>query len=345
MLFKFLRTFEVRLSRPLGPEVVSEFRLRRSLKLSNLFDRPVDESNFEKSVVDPTDSGVGVYYQSKGLTLSFPSMAQILVNGQTLHQPDAACLRTALTLAESRVPIHIRFPNQAELTIKSRESNREDAIKVFKNFAPFSWVLIGHLIVLTGMLINIGIRETPTLNRINLDRIETRVVGPNGGLVGAPSSPTTTPNTASLMKSLDQLIRRPIRGSGARYSGFSHELKTGPAEGHSERITFDAPEIEDLPELNISADEIRRALLSKETALQDCYNDVLIRDSSLQGRPQIVLDISQSGAVEAVSINYLTGRPQSLGELQQCFRKVLRSLRLPPANQAFAVTQTLILAH
>ena len=80
--------------------------------------------------------------------------------------------------------------------------------------------------------------------------------------------------------------------------------------------------------------------------LQDCYDDVLIHDSSIKGRPKLILQIVKNqGTVEDLEITNLKAKSKSLKSLRRCFLDAYRHAQIPQANQNFYVTYTLVMNH
>lgn len=103
---------------------------------------------------------------------------------------------------------------------------------------------------------------------------------------------------------------------------------------------------ENLKNLNISPTQIAAALSPVVPRLQECYEEVLLKDSSLSGNPKLWIDINEKGRVETVSIENLRSKKESsVDYLQSCFQKAYRNIRMPTQpNQAFSVTRTLLLS-
>jgi hypothetical protein len=97
--------------------------------------------------------------------------------------------------------------------------------------------------------------------------------------------------------------------------------------------------------LNLSEEEISKALRAVSSELRECYNQVLIRDTELKGKPQLVVDINQSGRVQSVELLGLRAKDSSLSQLRNCFFAAYRQVALRKPNQSFIVTQTIVLDY
>lgn len=97
--------------------------------------------------------------------------------------------------------------------------------------------------------------------------------------------------------------------------------------------------------LNLSDEVVAKALRSVSSELRECYNQVLIRDTTLKGKPQVVVDINLSGRVADLQLVGLTARDSSISQLRNCFLGAYRSVSLPKPNQSFVVTQTMVLEY
>lgn len=108
---------------------------------------------------------------------------------------------------------------------------------------------------------------------------------------------------------------------------------------------FDDQSLQAVPDLNIESQMIAKLLKPSLPKLQDCYDEILLRDSSLTGNPKLWIDFDIHGRVEAVDIeNLKSKKKETIRYLSRCFRGVYQNLQLPKKpNQAFSVTRTLIL--
>lgn len=97
--------------------------------------------------------------------------------------------------------------------------------------------------------------------------------------------------------------------------------------------------------LNLSDEEVAKALRSVSAELRECYNQVLIRDTTLKGKPQVVVDINTSGRVSGLQLVGLSARDASISQLRSCFLGAYRTVSLRKPNQAFVVTQTMVLEY
>lgn len=100
----------------------------------------------------------------------------------------------------------------------------------------------------------------------------------------------------------------------------------------------------EMSDLNISAQEIQKNLQPYFADLKDCYDDVLIRDSSFQGSPRLILRIDISGKISEIQIQEMDrARASSVQMLKQCFSGVFSKLRIPKPNQEFLVSRRMYL--
>jgi hypothetical protein len=119
--------------------------------------------------------------------------------------------------------------------------------------------------------------------------------------------------------------------------------KRGEAFSKSWSLTKEIMRSDSKP-LNLTDAQIQTALQKAYSKLKDCYEDLLIRDSSLQGQPELRIDVNALGKISDVHLFYLKAKPESLLDLRRCFAKAYAEIQMPKPNQDFQVIHTLVLS-
>lgn len=348
-------TFNIELRRPDGLSRSQSFPLRRSLNIGGFYEAWSASSASKTSVADYSDSGISVKPFSNAMQLSFPSTLDVNADGQNIFKstPTAEARRVTISQPGRAHELKFSFPNGAVLSVELDRPTKRDAVTAINELLPVGWVALAHLIALVLMTLSFSMPHTFRRDVVDVSQIDARVVSfQTGQPIGY--APTTQALDASAkqqmamkraLKSFNLQSTKPSL-TGKRFEGFADSAQaTDPSMKLAPRIGFAGPGGMDAPPLNVSEQEIARLLGGVNQQLKECYDDALIQDSSLQGRPQVVISIAKAGNVEDVGLNYVKGSSKSLSVLTNCFRSTIRKLKFPEANQAFAVTKTIVLTR
>jgi len=321
--------------------------LRKSLTLGGFFEAWSVTSSNHGHILRFSDSSICVEPRGRSLLLSFPSSLHVASERQEIFSPsDVSSIRRVTILQPSlERKLRFAFPNGSTLNICIEDSTKQDFVRAFKQGSPFAWVGLGHLAVLLLMMMSFMMppHSRPPNEVVDVSQITAQVVsGPSFEKIGSTAPASTESKLSQALSSFGQVRTRPS-STGRKFSGVSFEPKASVPS--SPLIKFNAPGGVEGPALNVSESEIAKVLSPAQSKLKECYDDALIQDSNLAGRPQIVITIAKAGHVEDVFLNYVKGSPKGLSVLKKCFHTTLSSLRFPAANQSFAVTQTLILTR
>ncbi|MBN8556019.1 MAG: hypothetical protein J0L93_11280 [Deltaproteobacteria bacterium] len=98
--------------------------------------------------------------------------------------------------------------------------------------------------------------------------------------------------------------------------------------------------------LNITDSQIAEALRPAYTKLKECYDDALLQEKTLRGKPELLIDISTDGTVSSIDIRQLNASSSTLAQLKRCFADAYRNVQLSSKpNQDFSVKHTLVLDY
>ncbi len=354
-ILSHFRTFRVSIQHSTGILKERIYPLARSLQIGGLIDdSSAQQAPGEMNVHDFADSSLQIRVFRKTLSISFPTRQQVAIDGEVAFDGLTACASNLQRMTLNRPwpceNLEFAFANGSVIHIHPQAASLEDFLAWIKSNSTPALVMVAHVMVLVLMGISFAMpsRSKTFLPDVSQVQVSLRY-SDTGGLVGAPTTGTVvTQEMAALQRSLKKFrISNTQSKPTEKFSGFASALAASSGgNGLSGRIGFSAAGVEkDSPPLNLSPQQLNAVFETVNPQLKECYDDVLVRDASLQGRPQVIVQVAQEGSVQNVGIQYLQGRSAALAMLQDCFQRTFRTVKFPKANQAFAVTQTLVLVR
>lgn len=218
----------------------------------------------------------------------------------------------------------------------------------------FAVAILANLFVMAAMALSFH-AHAPRLTRVrDISKIQLSLASSNTSRVlGDPSALAALQQareTRRAQKLMDSWgVGKPIQNAnqvlkpGVYDRAFS--AKSGGAALPSWQVSTSVDEDQLQKPLNLSDEEIARALRAVSVDLRECYNQVLIRDTTLKGKPQVILDISEAGRIQTLDLLGLNAQSSSITQLRACFLKAYEQVLLKKPNQPFVVTQTLVLSY
>lgn len=208
--------------------------------------------------------------------------------------------------------------------------------------------IVFHILICIALVSSVAVRDEQRLQNhkiADLSKAQVSVVSDFGRFEGPNSSNQISQasrllNQWSVRKSIrsaDQVLKPQIFDQAfAKSSAGSSKLRSWNIENSIEDSKLQKP-------LNLTEQEIAEGLRRTNALLRECYNEVLIRDASLKGKPQIILDINEYGKIYTVNVVGLQAQNDSLAQLKTCFFKAYQTVVFRKPNQAFTVSQTMVL--
>lgn len=334
MLEKKFHSYFVRLRSPDGLESTARIPLARGIQLGSF-------AYGLSNITTVSASPIEMQMSSGGFTLSFPA------DLKKVNLDDSEIYRKSSNLNHDRVQIsgeskkishcEFEFENNSVLSVEIAPSTFKDLKDWFSPFSLWSKVIGFHLILFSLMFLHFP-RENPRKISVNLVDVQSRLLTKSASSPDPTYRELKTALNKFTVPSLKKEIPKPSfsRASSSRISSKPPII---------EKIQFTTRENKAVPLLNVTAEEVNAAIDKVSFQLKECYDDVLVKDPALQGRPQIMIQVAKAGTVEDLKIHSTQGKPQTLNDLSQCFRSVFQKVKFPAANQDFAVTQTLVLTR
>jgi len=356
MFRELFHSYRLQLRSPDGCESTTRVPLARHLRLTGFTDKLQSDSgvSFRSMVTDYSDASIAIDVSHTSLFLSFPAaIKRVLLNGANAYEQRAASDQGRISLStpkSSSQSFEFEFPNGSSLCVSAAPSTAKDFIDWIKTFSCPGMVVLGHLVILSLMLISFRNPEVRKYSEDDVSKMTAQVVSfQTQSPIGTGPAEAMSREESLLRKSLKNFKVGPTRPSmtGQKYSGFQNQISSSSSNQNSiSKIYFDTggSGTNEAP-LNLSAQQVSAIIEGVNYRLKECYDDILIRDSSLQGRPQIIIQVAKAGTVENLNLGSIQGNARSLQALSQCFKGVFQSVKFPQANQAFAVTQTLVLTR
>jgi len=247
--------------------------------------------------------------------------------------------RVHFTWAEIPPQIKIIFPNQSLLKISEGPRKPLQALQAYKTPLLLSLIIVFHL-VLGLMVQNFDYPEAYTGRDIS--KVQVSLASP---IYRGIKSPPLFQNwsVGKPIKDANQVLKP--RWEEKAFRKYTRLHNTSLDNTHTWNIESPSEK-----KLNLSETQIAKALQPVQASLQNCYDDVLIRDATLRGRPRLLLEvgphkITKLGIVRDVEISNFKAKKESIEQLQACFLKAYQKAKLPPPNQDFLVTYTLVLSQ
>ena len=334
-----LYTFEVR-----WRDRLEQFVWQDSLRLSD-FAAGMRNSR-AKQTKDWRDASIELSPHGRSVFISFPSQLSVKSLGETLFEAkEAQETRVKLLLSTGHQNFEFEFPHGEKVEISWRRAKKEDLRVRLAKMRPLGLAIAAHLsiglIMVTSLSLSKAGREfLPDVSQMSASVFDLHSSQP----VGVTPMESSGPSSKSLMKSLDSLLKSKPKASGKRFEGIKVAEGSKMGAGQIGKLSFSGASAQSKP-LDISEEQVSIVFHKVTPRLKECYDDVLIRDSSLQGRPQLVVSVDAKGRVEGVSVRFISGKSSSLEILTSCFKQSFKSAQFPQANQSFAVTQTLVLTR
>jgi len=287
------------------------------------------------------------------LSLEASSKAKISLKGEDLwegsyHGPK----RISFSWTEIPESIQIKFLNNEEVIISKCDRSISSVLAPRLGAALFLGVLVFHFLggYLTNHLTFLDLNSRHQSKEIlDISKISVGLANPTyaAGRSKISAGEKRRQRARSLLNSWS--VGKPLQDANQvlqptwQQRAFSRKLDLGQTSKWS-------LESKNEKSLNLTDSQIAKALEPIRPYLQDCYDDVLILDSNLRGRPQLVLQVTNDplrnrGQVENLTIENLPAKHNSLARLQKCFLLAYRRAQIPSPNQDFLVTYTLVLNH
>jgi hypothetical protein len=288
-------------------------------------------------------SGLGLVLTKANFSISVPAGCQVLAEG---HSTTA---EARLTLSWPQWPSNftVIFPNKVQAVF---EADRLPLKFLWKRFTcfPLLGALLIHSVALGIFAQPAPIRITPLRTEVRLAQNATAPAAAYGTDV-APGTPST--KLAATRKLVDSFglhgkTKRSNLGPSAKTS-FDNAFKRAPTSRNlaSWQLDIDRDELHDTS-LNLTDAEVKKAFEGISAKLKQCYEDVLIFDSTLKGVPLVRLLINVSGSIEDLDFFYLKSKDESRQALKKCFINAYRSVHFPKKpNRDFEVTHTVVLTY
>lgn len=282
-------------------------------------------------------------------SLSLPANYKVLVDGDEIWNGlESGPSRFSLTWPKLPANLRILLPNQNQIRFSEIET------PLFSKGSPIHWVapslgaLTTHMLVVAALVLTPSLPERSPM-KFSVDLIQS---------VKTQNSKTTSRSLSgeeTLLASKNAARRllqdfKISKKSGMMKAAGATQLDQAFSKKSENKFlkswSIDQ-EIENLKEnpLNLSDTQVRAALQPVYTKLKECYEDVLIHDSSLKGQPQVRIDVNQAGKIEAVNLAYLDAKASSLKSLKDCFYRAYQIVQLPKPNRDFQVVHTLVLNY
>ncbi|MDB5039055.1 MAG: hypothetical protein JWQ35_2583 [Bacteriovoracaceae bacterium] len=326
-------------------EILSEQSLFRSgsfslVALAHKFKlkRTADEVMSEEIRIKKTKSAFSV---------TIPSNFKMRSNDQEVwNGTNSSPLETSFTWKEIPRSLSIILPNQNKIRLSQKIVSIFSKDSPFRISAPLLGALTFHMISAALIVMTPSTPERKPL-KFSVSLVQTQF--PKQALNGNAESNDTI---VGRMNETKQLFKSFRVKKNKNHTVIAKNSPTQLDRAFSEKAgTFkttwsidDEIKKSENP-LNLSDAQVRAALQPAYAKLKECYEDVLIQDSSLKGEPQLRLDVNKAGKVSAVDLSYLNARASSLKNLKDCFLRAYQTVQLPKPNRDFQVIHTLVLNY
>lgn len=302
------------------------------------------------------EPGIRFVWSVQGFRLELPPHCELESEGTKIKSPQE---QNHIHLFWSKIPqsLILKFENGCRLEIQRKNAKQffpqpirlRLAVLCLGVFANFGAILVAYL----GALQSMELAQTKLLERQtqvdDLRKIEdvALVRSVHHSKVGTESENSNT--TRQLSRLLDSWgAGRPIQSANEvlpkerAYAQLRQKLSLSDAKAWQSE--FETSTDNSGQALNLSDSQIAQAFMPLIPRLKECYDEVLIRDQSLEGKPEIWIDINKNGSVENVKVeNLRANKAESILDFKTCLREVYARVQLPQPNQAFSVRYTLIL--
>lgn len=315
----------------------------------------------------PCDEKIEIDWSSKKFELSLSPKVKLIENRKYIWKAESEQSPQKVKFEWNQTPsdLQLSFPNGETFKIEVSRQLWKPSFSLV-----FSVLLIAAscLHIMAGSLVTKAAKNSlqKVLQKkeelIDISKVEVRVLQKQEPTSRSKSLQPALSAEARKAKQMARLLKnwgvgKPIKHANQKLpetaadkffkSEFTKSSADGPNQLNAWQLSEDDYNFEDnLENLNISPTQIAAALSPVVPRLQECYEEVLLKDSSLSGNPKLWIDINEQGRVENVSIENLRAKKKnSVDYLQNCFQKAYRNIRMPKQpNQAFSVTRTLLLS-
>jgi len=295
--------------------------------------------------------GLKVQWNFKSLCVSFASHLSLSNASATIWKPywDEDLIPSFELKCDERSSYELTNQIGQRLRFSFEYISLANLSKTF--FREHFWILSGCFPIFIICLMGLIPAQTPCdYQTIDISKIESSIV--TKPLTGSGAA-TTRSKIQNQIRSWSSGPRLPSADTFKK--SYEDLLKIKDTETHTSRRglrdtvraawadDLEAGEIE-ANDLNISAHEIQKSLQPFFSDLKDCYDDVLIRDSSFHGSPRLILRIGMDGRVSDIQIQEMNrSKAASVQMLKECFLGVLRRAQVPKPNQEFLVSRRMYL--
>jgi hypothetical protein len=330
---------------------------RRGLQLKGFANDEWDAQSPASFFFDPSARDLVLSKTKRGFVMSAPLDVAVTTEEMSIPAVVDSTGRHRIELTSEPKELRFQFANGEEIRVQQSEF---DWLSYAKTFRVLPMLVMACGVHLFAAFVGLFLWDTPEPKIPDISQVKVSF-----DLSTMRSAPATSSGGAG-MKRADlspeqraaQQQRALLRKMTLGGSRPSYDLKkieesrdwaadenlelASASQGGG--IGFDGPEIDEKP-LDLSADIIRESLEVVRPSLKECYDDALLVDATLAGKPQVVLQVAANGRVNATNVLHLKGNPRSVSQLTRCMELALQRVRFPSANQDFAVTKTFILTR
>lgn len=294
----------------------------------------------------------------EGISISVPTSFGVRVNASESNPIESEIWSGKSSLAQrasfswDRTPeqISIVFPNQSRVRIGASSLLALSLESPLAATVPLLLALGFHLIV--GSLIALVPPSSPRpLHKIAVDLMPSKDM--RRPLPQNKTSVSDRNSLASKTRSTKNLMNQFSLGKSRRLSSSNFAASETRSDAFADRSFRSSKswgiddELDAMKKksLNLTESQVKAALQPAYRHLKECYEDLLIQDSSLKGQPQLKIDIAETGKISGVHLSLIGAKPQSLKKLQECFLAAYQRVQVPKPNRDFQVVHTLVLGY
>lgn len=315
--------------------------------------------------------GISFRWEKKKFSLSAPASVQIKLKENKSLWPGSPDSDVRVSFEWTQLPpgLELMFPNGQKLLFDQSEPTKFHLSSNFKTLGMVSSITGLHAIAFAFVVFSVQFSQAHKyeLNKqkqpsIDLSQLDVRLQEFRAPVATRPArSLSATPARPKALSALSQLNRKTKRRTRApsnqilsaktRSSEVFEQTSQSSAQNeNSWEIGYDSLNLGHETQssgtpLNVPEGVIAKAFKHVIPRLKECYDDALIKDSTLTGRLNLWVDISEAGVVDQVKIDSEKSVKQSsIARLESCFSKAYSRLRLAvKPNQAFSVKHSLLL--